>query len=440
MPDARPGGPKAVLLACGVVLAAALAGVAAIDPRVQVGLFLALTGAAGIAYLVAVRVIPRLPDGSPGFLTLCLLLAVAWRLPLLAAPPLLSNDIYRYVWDGRVQRFGYNPYTSAPADPALQHLHTDVTRRTEHPTLPTIYPPAAELFFRGVAWAGESVLAFKTAFVVCDLAVMALLVWRLPALGQTRWWSLGYAWHPLATLEVAGSGHLDILGVLLLVGTATALASRRRLAASLLWSLAVAVKFLPLVLAPVAWRRVRVVHALAAAVALAGLYGWFWAGGPALPTGSLATYAEKWRFNGPLFSLVEGAAGLWTALAAPVVAGAIVAAVQRARQAPVDRAETWAWPIAATLAFMPAVYPWYLLWMVPFLTARQTAPLRVWTLVVILTYVVWHSELSGRGWTLPGWVMPVEYGAVLFTGLMAIRARRATRDHDEGAVSLSDQS
>jgi hypothetical protein len=440
MPEARASGPRAVLTACGLVLLGALAGVASIEPRAQVGAFLGLSGVAGAAYLVAVRTIPRVAGGSSRFLGVCLALAVLWRLPLLVAPPLLSNDIYRYVWDGRVQRLGYNPYTAAPSDPTLQHLHTEVTRRTEHPTLPTIYPPAAELFFRAVAWAGESVLSFKIAFVLCDLTVMALLLWLLPVMGQSQWWVLGYAWHPLVALEVAGSGHLDVLGVLPLVASAVAIARRRRLAAALLWSLAVAVKFLPLVLAPVGWRRIRLVDALGAGAALLALYGWFWTGGSALPTGSLVTYAERWRFNGPLFSLVEGAAGLWTALAVPVVAGALVAAVQRARQAPVDRPETWAWPIAATLAFMPAVYPWYLLWMVPFLTSRQTAPLRVWTLMVILTYVVWHSELSGRGWTLPAWVMPVEYGAVLLTGLMAIRARRATWDQDEGAVSLSDQS
>ena len=63
-------------------------------------------------------------------------------------------------------------------------------------------------------------------------------------------------------------------------------------------------------------------------------------------------------------------------------------------------------------AFLPAVYPWYLVWMTPFLTARPVAPLAAWTLVAPLTYLVWTSHLAGRGWFVPGWVELVEYGLV----------------------------
>ena len=85
--------------------------------------------------------------------------SAATAVALFGAAPLVSDDAYRYVWDGRVQRFGLSPYETVPNDPALAYLHTDLTRRID-PTsaaLPTIYPPAAELFFRSVTTLHESV-------------------------------------------------------------------------------------------------------------------------------------------------------------------------------------------------------------------------------------------------------------------------------------------
>ncbi len=149
-------GPR--LIACGVVLLVTISATAAIDPTRDVGVFLGLTAVASLAYLISLGLVAWGGHATNRVLVLCLLLAAAWRIPLLLGPPLLSTDIYRYVWDGRVQRLGHNPYVSAPADPALQHLHTPLTARTEHADLPTIYPPFAELVFRGIASIQESVL------------------------------------------------------------------------------------------------------------------------------------------------------------------------------------------------------------------------------------------------------------------------------------------
>jgi hypothetical protein len=69
--------------------------------------------------------------------------------------------------------------------------------------------------------------------------------------------------------------------------------------------------------------------------------------------------------------------------------------------------------MAAALLLMPAVYPWYLVWLTPFLTVRTTWPLVAWTLGSMTTYAVWGAELRGAGWVLPGWVEPIEYGLVV---------------------------
>ena len=188
---------------CGVVLLVVMIAIGSIDARAEVTGFLILIMTAAGAYVVALWLIARSGGASRRGLVICLIMALAWRIPLLTSAPLLSDDVYRYVWDGRIQRLGYNPYASAPADPALEEVHTAVTRKID-PTsavLPTIYPPAAELFFRGVTSIHESVRAMTLAMLVCDvLIVLAILQW-LVTTQRDPWWVLAYAWHPLVAIE-----------------------------------------------------------------------------------------------------------------------------------------------------------------------------------------------------------------------------------------------
>ena len=128
--------------------------------------------------------------------------------------------------------------------------------------LPAIYPPAAELFFRGVTAVHESVTAIVIAVVVCDVLTM-LVLWRwLATTGRSPWWVIAYAWHPLVAIEGAGGGHIDVVGTFILVVAGFALSRRRGLLATSALAAAVTVKFLPVVLAPLLWRRVRLRDAL----------------------------------------------------------------------------------------------------------------------------------------------------------------------------------
>src|SRR5262249_51449063 len=160
----------------------------------------------------------------------------------LRMPPGSDDDIHRYVWDGRVQRLGYNPYILVPNDPALAGLHTSETRTLNNPDVPSPYPPAAELLFRAVTAISESTFALKVAFLMCDLAIVLVLFDVLRRTGRAAHWVLAFAWHPLLAIEVAGSGHIDIVGVLLLLVSAAALGRSWRAIAAVAFGLAVAVK------------------------------------------------------------------------------------------------------------------------------------------------------------------------------------------------------
>jgi hypothetical protein len=379
---------------------------------------------AGIAYLLAVRELFRTRQFPRQVVFTCLVLAALWRIPLVMMPPGPDDDVHRYLWDGRVQRLGYNPYSVIPADPALAELHTPETRGLNNPEVPSPYPAGAQLFFRAVTAIHESIFAFKIAFVVCDFAIVLLLLNVLRRSGQAEHWVLAYAWHPLLATEVAGSGHVDIVGLLLLLVSVAALVRRWRAVAALAFGLAVSVKLLPIVLLPLYWRRVRMRDAALAAIVVGLLYLPFFNHGR-IPIGSLGTYVKRFRFNDPVFATLERVAAPQLVAGLAVLVGFLTAIWMRRKSAE-GSAEAFAWPMAASLLCAPVVYPWYLLWMLPFLRSTSTLPILVWTFSILPTYYVWHLRTVGRPWLVPDWIVILEYGSVALAAAM-IALRRITR-------------
>ena len=399
--------------------------------------FMASLTLAGIVYLLAIREFFATPTFSRRVVVVGLVLAAAWHIAFLRVPSGADDDIHRYVWDGRLQRLGYNPYIVVPSDPAVKGLHTAETRNLNNPDLPSPYPAGAQLFFRAVTAIHESTFAMKVAFVVCEFAIVFVLLDVLRCTGRGAHLVLAFAWNPLLAVEVAGSGHIDIVGALLLVVSAAALVRRWRATAAVALGLAIAVKFLPVVLLPPYWKRVRIRDAALAAAVVGLLYvpflnrsffnhSFFDHG--RIPIGSLGTYVQSFRFNGPVFAALDRVAPPQLLAGLAVLVGLVTATWLRIRRAtPEWSADVFAWPMAAALLCAPAVFPWYLLWLLPFLTSASTLPIIVWTIIIFPTYVMWHLRTLGHPWgSLPGWVMLLEYGCVAATAAI-IAFRRFTR-------------
>ena len=217
--------------------------------------FVGLLALAGIVYLGACALVLR--HTPPRFMLWVVLgVALAMRLPVLLAPPFLSSDVYRYVWDGRVQAAGINPYRYIPADPALARLrdtaiYPHINRRTY---ARTVYPPMAQVIYRAIAAFAQSVRAVKIAMVGFEcLAVVCLIaLLRLAGLPDAR--VLIYAWNPLAVWAFAGNGHVDAAAAGLIAAALLARAYRRDTLAGAVLAAATLVKFFPLAIAPALWR------------------------------------------------------------------------------------------------------------------------------------------------------------------------------------------
>jgi hypothetical protein len=267
----------------------------------------------------------------------------------------------------------------------------------------------------------------KVAFVICNWAIVLVLFDLLRVKQQPSHLVLAYAWNPLLAIEVAGSGHIDILGALLLVVSVTALARRWRAIAAAALGLAIAVKFLPIVLLPLYWKKIRIRDAALAAAVVVLLYIPF-LDHHRIPIGSLGTYAETFRFNGPVFAALRHFAQPPLLIGLAVLLG-LATAVWLRIALPDSSADAFAWPMAVSLLCGPVVFPWYLLWLVPFLTSSSTFLLAIWTVSVIPTYVMWHLRARTGIWgSLPGWAMLLEYGCLAIPGvLLALRQLKRRR-------------
>ena len=389
--------------------------------------FFALT-AAFVAIYAGMLVRTRRADRSEGrAFPLAMLFAVLFRLPLAVAPVDGHNDMVRYLWDGRAQQRGYNPYSILPSDPAAAAIHTPESAGMPSLRARTPYPPAAQLFFRLVVGVRDSTRGMKFALLACDLLTIAV-VWRwLIAGGHSKWLTLAYAWNPLVVIEVAHSGHIDALATLWLVVAAYWLTRARTALATVAFVLAVTTKLLPIVLLPLFIGRVRLRDAVLGVALLALMYLQFYDSRvPVL--GAVPNVVAYVRFNGPVFLGVASVTSARMAAAVALLAGLAAAVVTRWRL-PISDPAAWAWPVAIALVCAPVVYPWYLLPLTPFLWTRATLPLLAWCFSSLSVYAVWEGARHGGRWTVPPLIQAFEL-LVPVTVALLLRLSKAAPELD----------
>lgn len=385
--------------------------------------FFAAVAVAAAAYGAAIVVAARSKATAAGLLVIALA-ALVMRAPLAMLPEGEGSDMFRYVWDARVQRAGLSPYHAIPSDPALDALHTPETRMMNNVSIPSPYPPGAQVFFRLATVFDESAQAIKLALVACDLATAVLIGFWLRSSGRNPLLAVAYAWNPLVVIDIAGAGHLDAAGMLMTAGAAFALARGKLTVSVLALAGGVAIKFLPIVLLPLWWGRARLRHAAIGIGFLAALYLFYTDfANEVLPVGSVTNMIRGFRFNGPVFKVLAYVFSPWLAALAGVAAGLASAALIRRSRAAGDPA-AFAWPMAAALVCSPVVYPWYLLWLTPFFISKLAWPLALWSVLILSAYTVWHASLTGGAWAVPWWLGLTQYGAL---GAGAWAVWRSTR-------------
>jgi alpha-1,6-mannosyltransferase len=218
------------------------------------GVFIPALAASGVITIAATSLSASVPART-GLLVI-LGLALVMRLLLLGQEAFLSTDLYRYIWDGRVQAAGINPYAYVPADPALAALRDAAIyphiNRADYAV--TAYPPVAQMVFLAVTRIAETLTMMRLAMIACELAVVAALIDLLRRLDLPVTGVVAYAWHPLAIFEFAGSAHVEALMIALMMAGVWLLVCARRVLGAIAIALAMLVKPYALFVLPAFWR------------------------------------------------------------------------------------------------------------------------------------------------------------------------------------------
>lgn len=344
--------------------------------------------------------------------------AIAFRAILVFSQPRLSDDMYRYVWDGRVQASLINPYIYPPDATELAHLRDGaIWPLINRKNAVTVYPAGAELAFAAIwhLWP-DNVQWYQAVMAAGDLLAGVLLVALLRALGRSPRTALIYLWSPLLIFETAHSAHIDGLVLPFLVGAWLARFKGRDALTGFLLGAATALKLYPILLLPILWRlhdpagRLRPVLS----TPLAFLAGFLMPYLPYLSAGAgvsgyLPDYLKE-RFNPGLAYFI----GEWVKKAGGVPERAIliliIAALGAVYLAFVTRPNAdgesairrCIWPIGVFTLLTQNLFPWYMLWLLPllavFLPARSN-----------------HNSTHLSGFQLDSWT-----GWWLFCGLIAL--------------------
>jgi alpha-1,6-mannosyltransferase len=401
---------------------------------------IALTVAAGLLTIVATRLAERVPPDR----ALCLIfgLGIALRIFVLLFDPLLSSDIYRYVWDGRVQAAGINPYRYVPAHAALAFLRDGAIfpHINRADTAVTIYPPVAQFFFFIVTRIGESVTVMRLALLGCEGVTVTMIILLLQRISRPVTRVVAYLWHPLPLWEIANSGHVDALMVtLMMLGLFIALTGHA-LRGAVLIALSVLVK--PFAAPGFAgiWRPwdLKIPLVVIATVALCYLpylsVGWgalgFLTKGYLTEEGISAGYdiwlLSLWRF---VFGAHQGDVVAYIVLAALVL---LSKALSVARSSHGTIASTLAdinLLLLLALLLLSPNYPWYFLVITPFAALCGSSP----TWVVSIGALLLSEQLDWDFYVPRMVTKSILFGGLLLAWAFVVLRTRVRRTADAGA-------
>jgi len=387
-------------------------------------------------YALAAWLVVTRPPKAPGRALLAIIvIALAMRALLLPGTP-VSTDIFRYIWDGRVQAAGISPYLHLPANEALQHLRDDAIypyiNRLDY--APTIYPPMAQIVFFLVTRISESVTFMKAAMVGFEaLAVWAILR-LLAACGLLATHVLLYAWHPLPLWEFARSGHIDAVAIAFLMLAFVAADRRSPVLAGVALGAGTLVKYFPVVVGPSLYRRWdwRLPVAFVATVAV--LYLPYLGAGTKV-FGFLGQYVTEegldqgsgiflWLVLGAVLPLPSNAFTYYFPAAAVIMIALAFVLVMRERK---PGADLWGAIVLAVtfLLLLSPHYAWYFAWLVPFLCFYPSVAIIYLTCAANALYIAhWPPNLSD-GLLLYGVFFLILIGELLLRRYRRKEARRA---------------
>jgi hypothetical protein len=350
-------------------------------------------------FLLKKTILPKI------FPVLVVLFAVVFQFTLVHSLPDLSDDIYRYLWDGKLQHHHINPFEYAPDDPELNVYHSDILPGlVNFPSIKTIYPPASQLLFRfSYLIFGESILGMKFLFILFQIGSCWLFYLLLKQRGGNIRLLLIFSWNPLIVMETAVNGHLDIVMVFFLLAALYLYFNRNMVFSGVVLALSILIKLIPLIILPVLVLDIRkafsgVKNNLKFLIPLfftLVLFTAFYAGSILNMLATALNYSSKWYFNNPIFHALL----LFikdNQLAHLVSFSLLGMALLFILFAPLPVEKKIFFSVLGFVLLNPTIHPWYLTILLGLCCLYCSELTLWWTGLIVLSYfVVYRFKLSG---------------------------------------------
>jgi len=396
------------------------------DIKKHIPWFAILYTASFITYIFAIFYISKNAEtngqnnnSSRKILWAIIIFALMFRITLLPATP--SDDIYRYLWEGKLQLNGINPYSHPPESSSLEYLRDGFFSDINHKHLSTIYPPLTLMVFAIADYVSHTIISMKSVFLIFDILSIFILLRFLRVMGKDPLNVLTYAWSPLILISFAARGHCDSLQIFLVILALYLCAMRKNLRTVVSIGLAAMSKFIFIIIAPflIPGKKLRYVIVLCSVIAV--LYLPYMSAGKGLFS-TLLHFGTQYHFNDSahflIFCLCIG-----SPLASKIITALIFGAVllflykkylhflitdNNRNKGNVEMNNfvlNYAFVAIGTfLVLTPTLHPWYLTWIVPFLCFNKNRAWLVLTGTVICYYFMSHELFSKMIWYNDEWV------------------------------------
>lgn len=392
--------------------------------------YMVIYGGAFLVMMVSYRLVEE-REFSRFFFVIVLGFALVFGLTLVASPPDQSDDIYRYVWDGKLQHFGISPYTYAPDDPALAKYHSEtLPALVNFPHIKSIYPPVGQLLFRvSYGLFGESVTGMKLLFLLAAMGSICLFYSILKTRGSDPRWLLFFAWNPLVIMETAINGHLDILMVFFILLCLWLFYKGKTVFSGIALACAVLTKLIPIIFLPVfllffiynheeheehqeneGWNGVfkRILEFFVPQVLTIAVFYAFYFESASNMFLTVVNYSTKWYFNNPMFNVILAVFERnETAHVVSFSLFVLVFIVILVKVKPLEKQLFYA--AGAFVLLNPTIHPWYLMILLALLCIRRNPVVVLWSGLIVISYVVvYRYKLTGV-WEDSWLLMSLEY-------------------------------
>ncbi len=409
------------------------------DIKKNIPCFAMLYTASFVTYLFAVFYISKDAESNQQdnsslgrVLWAIIIFSLMFRLTLLPVAP--SDDIYRYLWEGKLQLNGISPYSHAPEASSLEHLRDGFFTGINHKHLSTIYPPLTLMVFAIADGISHSIISMKSVFLIFDVLSIFILLRLLRVVGKDPHNVLTYAWSPLILISFAARGHCDSLQIFLVILALYLYAIKKNLRTVFSIALAAMSKFIFIIIAPFLIPAKKIRYAIVLLGVIAVLYLPYMSAGKGLFS-TLFHFGTQYHFNDSVHFLIHRLC-IGSPLASKIVTALIFGSVllflykkylnvntidDNGNPAlhPSSKKEgekrgniemnnfvlNYAFVAIGTfLILAPTLHPWYLTWIIPFLCFNKNRAWLILSGTVICYYFMNHELFSKLIWYNNEWV------------------------------------